>query len=104
MEFSAGNWLNLKTALGFLNAGVPPFEGLDPRKSYQARLRFYQSVELLTRVQGVSFLEVSEESIETAFKGARFRVISKSHLILNKTNSCRPIDMSDIEGLQSAPT
>ena len=55
VEPSAENWSRLQAALKPLNAGVPPFEELSPERKYQARLRFYETVELLTAVGGVSF-------------------------------------------------
>jgi hypothetical protein len=45
----------VQAALKPLNAGVPSFEELSPERKYQARLRFYETVELLTAVGGVSF-------------------------------------------------
>jgi predicted nucleotidyltransferase len=55
VDLSAENWPRLQAALKPLNAGVPSFEELSPERKYQARLRFYETVELLTAVGGVSF-------------------------------------------------
>jgi hypothetical protein len=100
VEPSAENWPKLQDALRPLNAAVPRFEELSPQRRYQAKLRFYETVELLTAISGVCFTEAWTESIETAFEGLQFRVLSKAHLILSKQHSSRPADADDIRGLQ----
>ena len=57
VDLSAENWPRLQAALKPLSAGVPSFEDLSPERKYQARLRFYETVELLTAIGGVSFAD-----------------------------------------------
>jgi hypothetical protein len=64
VELSAENWPRLQAALRPLNAGVPPFEEISSSRKYQAKLRFYETVELLTAIDGVSFADVWRESID----------------------------------------
>jgi hypothetical protein len=98
VEPSADNWPRLQAALRPLNAGVPPFEELSPHRKYQARLRFYETVELLTAIGGVSFVDVWRESIETEFAGLNVRVISRAHLIVGKRRSNRQLDADEHQG------
>jgi hypothetical protein len=99
VEQSAENWPRLEAALRPLNAGVPAFRELSAHRKYHARLRFYENVELLTAIDGVTFADAWRESIETAFAGFQVRVLSRSHLIVSKLNSSRQIDAEDIEAL-----
>jgi hypothetical protein len=50
VELSAENWPRLQAALWPLNAGVPAFEEISSERKYQAKLRFYETVELLTAI------------------------------------------------------
>jgi hypothetical protein len=101
VEPSAENWSRLQAALKPLNAGVPPFEELSPERKYQARLRFYETVELLTAIDGVSFADAWRESIETAVAEFHVRVLSGAQLILSKQHSSRPADADDIKALRA---
>ena len=76
------------------------FEELSPERKYRARLGFYETVELLTAIDGVSFADAWRESVETAFADFQIRIISRSHLIVSKQHSSRQIDADDIKGLQ----
>jgi hypothetical protein len=89
----------VQAALKPLNAGVPSFEELSPERKYQARLRFYETVELLTAVGGVSFEDAWGDSIETEFADLKARVISRAHLIVSKRSSDRQLDADDIKAL-----
>lgn len=100
VEPSAENWPRLQAALRPLNAGVPAFAELSPQRKYQAKLRFYETVELLTAIDGVSFADAWSESIETGFAGLNVRVISRAHLIVSKRRSNRSLDADDIKALQ----
>jgi hypothetical protein len=100
VEPSAENWPRLQAALRPLNAGVKAFGELSPERKYQARLLFYETVELLTAIDAVSFADAWRESIETAFAGFQVRVLSMSHLIVSKQHSSRRVDADDIEALQ----
>jgi hypothetical protein len=72
VEPSAENWPRLQAALRPLNASVPAFGELSPERKYQARLRFYETVELLTAIDGVSFAEAWRESVEAHVAGINF--------------------------------
>jgi hypothetical protein len=100
VEPSAGNWPRLQAALRPLNATVPAFETLSPQRKYQARLRFYETVEFLTAIDGVNFADAWRESIETAFANFQVRVLSREHLIVSKRLSRRQIDADDIKALE----
>jgi hypothetical protein len=102
VDLSAENWPRLQAALKPLSAGVPSFEKLSPERKYQARLRFYETVELLTAIDGVSFADAWGESIETEFAGLKARVISRAHLIVSKRSSDRQLDADDIKALQDS--
>jgi len=99
VEPSAENWPKLQTALRPLNAGVPAYEDLSPQRKYQAKLQFYETVELLTAITAIRFADAWSESIDTTFGGLRVRVLSKAHLILSKLGSHRPIDADDLRHL-----
>jgi len=63
-------------------------------------------VDLITGINGVSFDEAWSESVEwivetSILESCPVRVLSKSHLILSKKNTGRPVDAADIKGLQS---
>ena len=100
VEPSAENWPKLRAALRQLNASVPAFEELSQERKYQAKLRFYETVEFLTAVEGVCFAEAWTESIDTAFAGLQVRVLSKAHLILSKRHSRRQVDVDDVRALE----
>ncbi len=102
VDLSAENWPRLQAALKPLSAGVPSFEDLSPERKYQARLRFYETVELLTAIGGVSFADAWGESIETEFAGLKARVISRAHLNVSKRSSDRQLDADDIKALQDS--
>jgi hypothetical protein len=102
VDLSAENWPRLQAALKPLNAGVPSFEELSPERKYQARLRFYETVELLTAVGGVSFEDAWGDSIETEFADLKARVISRAHLIVSKRSSDRQLDADDVKALQDS--
>jgi hypothetical protein len=80
---------------------VKAFGELSPERRYRARLDFYETVELLTAIDGVSFADARRESIETAFADFQVRVLSRAHLIVSKQHSSRQIDAADIEALQA---
>jgi len=98
---SALNWPKLNDALGPLSATLPPFEELSPLRKYRLRLHFYETVELLTAINEVSFEDAWSESIEATVDGLPIRVLSKAHLILSKRHSGREVDAEDVKGLQS---
>jgi hypothetical protein len=99
VEPTAENWPKLQAALRPLNAGVPPYEDLSPQRKYQAKLQFYETVEILTAITGVRFADAWSESIEATFAGLRVRVLSKAHLILSKLESHRSADADDVRHL-----
>ncbi len=103
VEQSAENWSNLQTALRPLNASVPAFEKLSPARRYQAKLRFYETVEFLTAIHAVGFTEAWTGGIEIAFAGLHIRVLSKAHLVLSKQDSRRQVDIDDITALEGIP-
>lgn len=103
VEPSADNWPRLQEALHPLNAAVPRFEELSPQKRYQARIRFYETVEFLTAIEGVCFGEAWTECIETNFAGLQVRVLSKAHLILSKKHRSRLVDIDDIRLSKGIP-
>lgn len=99
VDLSAENSPRLQAALKPLNAGVPPFEELSPQRKYQARLRFNETVELLTAIDGVSFADAWRESIETVFAEFHVRVLSRAPLIVSKQHSPRQVDADDMKAL-----
>ena len=103
VELSAENWPRLQAALRPLNASVPAFGELPQARKYQGKLHFYESVEFLTAVDGVSFVEAWRESITTSFADIQVRVLSKAHLILSKEHSHRQVDLDDIMALEGIP-
>jgi hypothetical protein len=101
VEPSAENWRKLHVALRPLNASVKAFEELSPERKYRARLDFYETVELLTAIDGVSFADAWRESIETNVADIKTRVLSRPHLIVSKQRSSRQIDAADITALEA---
>jgi len=101
VEPSAENWRKLQAALRPLNASVKAFGELSTERKYQARLRFYETVELLTAIDGVSFADAWRESIEANVADLKLRVLSRAHLIGSKRQSRRRIDADDIKELQA---
>jgi hypothetical protein len=99
VEPSTENWTRLKAALRPLNAGVPALDELYPHRKYQARLRFYETVELLTAIDGVSFMGAWREGIETVFAEFHVRVLSRAPLIVSKQHSPRQVDADDMKAL-----
>jgi hypothetical protein len=89
----------LQAALRPLNESVKAFEELSPERKYHARLRFYETVELLTAIDGVSFADAWRESIETVFAEFHVRVLSRAHLIVSKQHSPRQVDADDMKAL-----
>jgi hypothetical protein len=103
VEPSAENWPKLQAALRPLNASVPAFEELSQGRRYQAKLRFYETVEFLTAIDDVGFAEAWAESIEIVFASLHIRVLSKAHLILSKQYSRRQVDVDDLRALEGIP-
>ena len=103
VEPSAENWPKLQAALRPLNASVPAFEELSQGRKYQAKLRFYETVEFLTAIDAVGFTEAWTESIEITFAGLYVRVLSKALLILSKQHNRRQVDVDDIWALDGIP-
>jgi hypothetical protein len=99
VEPSAKNWPRLQAARRPLNASAKAFEELSPERKYQARLRFYGTVELLTAIDGVSFADAWRESIGTNVADIKIRVLSRVHLLASKQHSSRKIDADDIKAL-----
>ena len=99
VEPSRENWAKLQTALRPLNSSVPSFAELSPDRKYKARLHFYETVEFLTAIEGISF--AWSDSVETTFAGLQIRVMSKAHVIRSKEHSARRIDVEDILALKS---
>ena len=101
VERTAETWLNLNAALRPLNASVPPFEDLDPLRKYQAKLRFYETVEFLTAIDNVDFAGAWHASIDAFFAGPPVRVLSIEHLIDSKKHSTRQVDIDDVRALNA---
>ena len=101
VEFSPENWLNLAQALRPLNAGVKAFEEISAKPKWQARLKFYPTVEFVTAINGVSFVEAWTQGTNITFQGLTIRVLSKAHLIVSKQGSTRPVDLDDIRAIQA---
>lgn len=101
VELSEENWPKLQVALRPLNASAPPYKDLAPQRKYQAKLQFFETVELLTAITGVRFADAWSESIDAIFAGLRIRVLSKAHLILSKSGSRRPVDVDDLRHLEA---
>jgi hypothetical protein len=76
---------------------VKAFEELSPERKYRARLDFYETVELLTAIDGVSFADAWRDSIETTFADLNVRAISLAHLIVSKQRSSRQVG-PDMQG------
>lgn len=89
VDLSAENWPRLQAALRPLNASVPAFEELSQVRKYHARLRFYETVELLTAIDDVGFAAAWTQSVEIAFAGLDIRVLSREHLIHSKQRAVR---------------
>ena len=101
VEFSAENWIRLGSALRPLNAGIPRFDELSAKKKYQAKLRFYPTVEFLTAIHGVSFDEAWADGVERIVVELPLRIISKAHLIVSKKTGARATDANDIKALEA---
>jgi hypothetical protein len=60
-------------------------------------------VEFITTIKGVRFLDAWADGVQTASAdGLAFRILSKPHLILSKTNTGRPLDVEDVQALQTS--
>ena len=73
---------------------------ISPDRKYQAKLRFYETAELLTAIDAVSFADAWRESIETNVGDLKLRVLSRAHLIASKQHSLREIDADDVKALE----
>jgi len=58
-------------------------------------------IDILTRIDGVSFDEAHRDRVLTRFGGRPVAVLSREHLIRNKRASGRLQDLADIERLES---
>lgn len=58
-------------------------------------------IEILTKIDGVSFEEAAHGAIEVELVGMRIRVIGKDAPLKNKRASRRAKDLSDLEALES---
>jgi hypothetical protein len=58
-------------------------------------------IDILTRIDGVSFDEAYRDRVPTHFGGCPVAVLSKEHLIRNKRASGRLQDRADIERLEA---
>jgi hypothetical protein len=58
-------------------------------------------IDLITAIDGVEFDEAWSERFSTGFGGVPVSVISRHHLIVNKTASARLQDLADLERLNS---
>lgn len=58
-------------------------------------------IEILTKIDGVSFDEAAHDAIEVELVGMRIPVIGRDALLKNKRASGRAKDLSDLEALES---
>ena len=58
-------------------------------------------IDILTRIDGVSFDEAYRDRVETTFGGLPIAVLSREHLIRTKRASGRLQDLADLERLES---
>jgi hypothetical protein len=59
-----------------------------------------QVIELLTRIDGVTFAEASAEAIVTRVGALDVPVIGRAALLANKRAAARPKDLADVEALE----
>jgi Nucleotidyl transferase of unknown function (DUF2204) len=57
-------------------------------------------IDILTRIDGVSFDEAFRDRVNTRFGGLPVAVLSRAHLIQNKRASGRLQDLADVERLE----
>jgi len=58
-------------------------------------------IDILTAIDGVTFDEAWSERFQARFAGVPTAVLSKEHLIKNKTVAARPQDLVDVEWLKT---
>jgi nucleotidyltransferase DUF2204 len=58
-------------------------------------------IDILTRIDGVSFDEAFRDRVSTRFGGVPVAVLSRAHLIQNKRASGRLQDLADVERLEA---
>jgi hypothetical protein len=58
-------------------------------------------IDILTSITGVDFDDAWPERLQTVFAGEPVGVLSRQHLIQNKTAVARPQDLADVHRLQS---
>lgn len=58
-------------------------------------------IEILTKIDGVSFDEAAHDAIEVELASMRIPVIGRDALLKNKRASGRAKDLSDLEALES---
>jgi len=58
-------------------------------------------IDIVTRIDGVSFAEAFEARLATRFGGEPAAVISREHLIANKRAAGRLQDLADVESLEA---
>jgi hypothetical protein len=58
-------------------------------------------IDILTVIDGVSFDEAWPERVQTKFAGVPTAVLSRKHLIKNKSTAGRPQDLADLAWLEA---
>jgi hypothetical protein len=77
-------------------------EGLFATERYGYRLgRKPLLIEVLTRIDGVSFEEARHDAVMVEVAGLTIPVIGRRALLTNKRASGRPKDLADVEALES---
>lgn len=71
----------------------------EPRHGYRMG-RKPISIEILTRIDGVSFDEAVQDALTVEVAGVEIRVIGRRALIANKRAAGRPKDLADIDALE----
>lgn len=59
-------------------------------------------IDIITAIDGVEFMEAWPTRVETKFSGEPVVVLSRAHLIQNKTASGRLQDLADVEWLRGS--
>lgn len=81
--------------------GVRPGDFASPAAVYQMGLPPTR-IDILTRIDGVTFDEAWPSRIEVDIGGVRVRILGRRELIRNKRAAGRPKDIQDIELLRQA--
>jgi hypothetical protein len=104
VETSPEGVKKLTAALKNLGVKVDPaqFENLSEDRPAKGAVCRYP-VEFMTAIKGVRFLDAWANGVQTtSADGLVFRVLSKPHLILSKTNTGRLLDTHDVLALQTS--